>query len=442
MLQNYDVDIKEFLSLTNAGLKVADFVQVKAAIIKRYKEAYGTDIDLSTASADGIFINDLALIINNILKTISTMYANLDVNSASGVYLDLLCRLSNVKRKLASNSYASLEVKNLNLSGSITLPAKMSFFDKSGTQWTGDNSEIELEAGQSETINVICDEIGAVQAPAGYISQAIDAGLNISVTQSQAAVVGGADETDADLRERRAQSNGAQGVTVLESLYGALRQNSSIEDVRIYNNASDVELIAQDGTVIPAHDIYVILRKKQDVTLNVANIGSLIYEKLTPGISTTPFDEESLNEAFINGLAVEYSYIPVIIGAQVELFQQPVYWKEAVSIAPEISVTIRPEPYFNADLTSSDGDLSNTNNTFRVIADSLMSYLNNLSLGSIPSSFDIQLQTIDADPLFKTKRTYVVTDAVSPEFNRDTFFNYTTYSVEAIGSGYYTITLR
>ena len=65
MLQNNIVNIDEFIKLTNAGLKIATFTQVRAALIDRYKSIYGSDIDLSTGSADGIFVNDLALIINN-----------------------------------------------------------------------------------------------------------------------------------------------------------------------------------------------------------------------------------------------------------------------------------------------------------------------------------------------------------------------------------------
>ena len=66
MLQNNIVNIDEIIKLTNAGLKIATFTQIRAALIDRYKSIYGSDIDLSTGSADGIFVNDLALIINNI----------------------------------------------------------------------------------------------------------------------------------------------------------------------------------------------------------------------------------------------------------------------------------------------------------------------------------------------------------------------------------------
>ena len=84
MFTNTDVDISEFIKITSAGVQIANFPQIRAALIERYKSVYGDDIDLSTASADGVFVNDLALIINNILQTIKTVYSNLDVETASG----------------------------------------------------------------------------------------------------------------------------------------------------------------------------------------------------------------------------------------------------------------------------------------------------------------------------------------------------------------------
>ena len=98
------MEISNFVSFTAGGLQTATFVEVREALIARYKEVYGNDIDLSTGSADGIFVNDLSLIINNILLTMQTLYSNLDVRTATGTYLDKLCALANVSIKPATYS--------------------------------------------------------------------------------------------------------------------------------------------------------------------------------------------------------------------------------------------------------------------------------------------------------------------------------------------------
>lgn len=138
MPQNDIVKIQDFLRLTNAGLKVASFVEVRASIIDRYKAAYGTDIDVSTGTADGVFVNDLALIINNILQTIKTVYSNLDVETASGEYLDNLCALANIYRKQETASIASVEVTNGSTEQTFT--SDITFVDQAGTEWIYKNT--------------------------------------------------------------------------------------------------------------------------------------------------------------------------------------------------------------------------------------------------------------------------------------------------------------
>ena len=67
MIQNREINIDELLKITAGGIKIADYDQILAALVKRYKEVYGSDIDLANTTADGVFVNDLALMINNIL---------------------------------------------------------------------------------------------------------------------------------------------------------------------------------------------------------------------------------------------------------------------------------------------------------------------------------------------------------------------------------------
>ena len=57
-------------AVTNSGLEVAEFYQIRDAIVRRMMEIYGEDIDVSSASADGEYINMEADIINNIYKSL------------------------------------------------------------------------------------------------------------------------------------------------------------------------------------------------------------------------------------------------------------------------------------------------------------------------------------------------------------------------------------
>ena len=66
------------------GLDIALFPQIREAIATRMKEIFGNDIDLSTASADGQYINMESLIFNNMYGLIQYLFNNLNPNTASG----------------------------------------------------------------------------------------------------------------------------------------------------------------------------------------------------------------------------------------------------------------------------------------------------------------------------------------------------------------------
>lgn len=414
MLQNNIVNIDEFIKLTNAGLKIATFTQVRAALIDRYKSIYGSDIDLSTGSADGIFVNDLALIINNLLQSMNIMYANLDVETASGVYLDTLCALSNVVRKPATKSNAYLNVTYTG-SSQITIPAQdLIFIDKSGLEWNVENDQTFIP-NQTVSLQVFCSQEGVIQAPAGWICQMIDASMPITVEQPLAANLGTEAESDGALRARRAQSSGAAGTTTLGSLTGALLGISGIKDVKIFNNNTSTDQTLSDGSTLDKHSIYVVVRVDEGKTIPDSTIGTLIYEKLTPGIHSCECLDSSAT-------AKSYKYIAEVSDVHQEILDQYVYWKQASSIHPIITITITPYSFFSTD-------------EFASIANSIMSYANEQLLDTPLAANELLVQTIYADPMFKGKATYsVVSASAEAHSNYIAYYRYTRFFVKCTGT--------
>lgn len=414
MLQNNIVNIDEFIKLTNAGLKIATFTQIRAALIDRYKSIYGSDIDLSTGSADGVFVNDLALIINNILQSVNIMYANLDVETASGVYLDTLCALSNVVRKPATKSNAYLNVTYTG-SSQVTIPAQdLIFIDKSGLEWKAENDQM-FTPNQTISLQVFCSQEGVIQAPAGWIYQMIDASMPIAVEQPLDANLGTEAESDGALRARRAQSSGAAGTTTLGSLTGALLGISGIKDVKIFNNNTSTDQTLSDGSALDKHSIYVVVRVDESKTIPDSTIGTLIYEKLTPGIHSCQCLDSSAT-------AKSYKYIAEVSDVHQEILDQYVYWKQASAIHPAITITITPYSFFSTDEFSS-------------IANSIMSYANEQLLDTPLTANELLIQTIYADPMFKGKATYAVVSAsAATHSNNIAYYKYTRFFVKCTGT--------
>lgn len=398
MLQDREIAIDQFIKITSGGIRIADYDQVQAALIKKYKEVYGSDIDLSNITADGVFVNNLALIINNILQSFKTLYANLDVNTASGVYLESLCRLANITRKTQTQSTAQIRVKALQ---QTALLDDTIFVDTSGNEWVYDGQNIDLNANETATITVTCTEYGPIEAKAGSINQTLEASY-FEVEQLVDAIPGQNEETDSQLRARRAQSTGVAGVTVLESIVGALLDLDGIDDVNIINNNTDDNKTAVDGSTIEAHSIYITIRQSND-SLPDESIGEVIYNKLTPGIATSAFTGS-------NGTARLYRKQ---LAPSISWLSNVVNWKKATPIHPTFTVQITPGTYFN-------------NDTIDVIKQKVIEYMNSVRLGALPEKNDILIAATYTNSNFNGVATYVVSnvDISGITSNPNTFFKY------------------
>lgn len=419
-------DIKDFVRFDASGVNVANFTEIRSELIKRYKEAYGSDIDLSTSSADGVFVNNLSLIMNNILQTMLTLYSNLDVENASGKYLDTLCNLSNIIRKEATPSSVSLQITNVG-SDTLTNIDRLTFIDKSGVAWiyTTENP-LSIARNETKEISAICEQLGPTEAPVGFIAGMIQ-NYPLQITQKENAIVGRDAETDDELRARRSKSLGGSSLTILESLIGSLMTISGINDVHIYNNNENKTKTAKDGTVIDSHSVYCILRLDGTVNVSDETIGNIIHSKLTPGVRTTPLNETVGN----TGKAKSYTFVEKSYNTAIAESNQLIYWKEAIPIAPQIEIKISTYDFFTADEINTIGN--------RVI-----NYLNKLPLSENLDKNKILIEAVQADPKFKGNLTYyvnsVTVDTSTYESNPDTYYHYTDISSTNVGNTY-TITL-
>ncbi len=426
MIQNNDLDVSEFIKISNAGVTVATFVQIREALIRRYKAAYGDDIDLSTATADGVFIYDLSLIMNNILQSFKNITNNLDINIASGKYLDNLCALANIQRKKATKSRVSINITNNGSTSSDSFNIKgLQVVDSSTKTWSNTTAIPSIDAGKTISIMFECDSLGQVEAPANSIYQTVDGSYPyLIISQPNDAIVGELEESDSDLRDRRSQSAGADGTTVLDSLVGSLLEVSKIRDVYIYNNTNEVNKSMPDGTMVPLHGIYIVIRyeegiefeKNSDGKIKDDTTGEIILNKITPGISTTPTADTT------SGENISCEIDQTFLGTKIDLSTLEFNWKKAIPVKPTITIS----------LTKYD-NWSDSEET--AVKESLINYLNSLSLSTDLYEQQLEVKIAQMDPLLLGKPTYrvdkITIDGSSNRIytNRNTYYNYSANNI-------------
>ena len=407
-----NINWTELIQFTKNGVYVADYQEIRSAISNRFKEIYGQDIDLATTSADGIYVETLSLMINNILQSFKHFYAQLDVRTASGPYLDALCALSNVYRKSETHSTCPV---SLTLDENATenyVTKSISLSDKNGNIWTcSSTSDMTFEPGVAQSIIVTCEALGPVRAEPGWIDRLVSNEVVMRISQTVEANVGSYSESDNELRARRNSSLGATGSTVLETLAGTLLDINGINDVKIYNNDSTSTITALDGTSIAQHDLYIVLRKKPNIEIADSLICQTIYEKLTPGIRTTASNG-------VNGVAKSYNYTSAILGQSQISVTQNVYWKQATPVKPKIEIKIK----------ALQGYASNNNSTALTIASNVIQDLNERQLSSSITTNDLWNIIFYSDPTFKGRSTFYIESIKINELTsytlQDTYFNY------------------
>lgn len=429
---NMTIEWTDLIKFTSEGIVVADYPQIRIALTNKFKQIYGDDIDVSTLSADGIYLETLSLMINNIMQNFKQLYANLDIRTASGTYLDMLCALSNVTRKAATASSTSLLLTLDSEETDNYVTTQIQFIDKSGKTWTARNQDgIILVPGVQTSVTVTCDELGPIRADAGWIDRTVESSPMINVVQSVAADLGSYTETDTELKARQHNSGNSIGQTVLESLAGALLQINGIEDVLIYNNDTGVNwpnesIGTHDGNAVQAHSIYVLIRKAPNISIADSVIGNIIYDKLTPGIRTNAYTGGTAKK----GIAKSFLYTEYIAG-QPSNYQQYVYWKELIPVNPDIAIYIKKNMYFDsaASITNSE--------TVKTIAQNVMNYVNNLHISELLQYKELEEIVKYSDPMFRGKNTFSVQKVAINSVdntdyqNSDTYFNYTSFTASS-----------
>ena len=266
-----------------SGLQVATLAEVTAALTTGYQTTYGTDINVGPNSPDGQVIGILAQNTVDLLEVLVQVYNSFSIDSAFGTTLDARCGLSGVQRKQGTYTLAVVAVtvtQALNLIGAGTDPLNpaanaFTVSDDAGNQFQLVANHTFGAAGTAY-LTFRSTVIGQVQTTANTIQTILTTQLGVSSVNNPTTAgdtVGLPEETDPQLKIRRAASYSLQAVGPSDAIRAALLSIADISDAYVYENFTS-------GTVntVAAHSIWVIVAGGTS-----AEIGQAIYAKKAPG---------------------------------------------------------------------------------------------------------------------------------------------------------------
>ena len=268
--------------LDATGLTVKTAQEITSDLTTGLQGIYGEDINVDQNSPDGQMIGILTQENVDLRELVVSVNNGFDPDQAQGSILDQRVAINGIARQggtytnqpidITVNATVSLQ----GLDGNFDNPNGTGYTvqDGSGNQFILTDSAV-LTAGTT-TKNFRAKQIGAVNVPINTIANPVTIvpGVVSVINSSAAITVGQAEETDAQLRTRRAQSVSNPASGYLNGLLGVVLALEGVTEAALYENDGDTV----DGNGIPAHGIWLVVSGGAN-----SDIANAIYNKKSYG---------------------------------------------------------------------------------------------------------------------------------------------------------------
>lgn len=318
-------------TVTAEGISAPDYQTILSTLTAYFRQIYGSDAYLEPDSKDGQLVALIALAIHDANNTAIAVYNSFSPATARGAALTNNVKINGIARKGATNS--TVDVVLTGTAG--TTITNGSVKDVNGVLWLLPDKVVTGTDG-TVTVTATCETEGAVAAQSGTVT-VINTPTRgwVSVTNPDAAVVGSAAETDAELRIRQGQSVALASVTPFEALDGAIGAVDGVTRHKLYENDTG----ETDSNGLPPHSIAAIVDGG-----DVNDIAQTIRSKKGQGVATWGTTTVQVTDKYGYPYNISFSRpvnVPVYVSLTLDVF---------TGYSSEIGEQIRQEiaDYINA----------------------------------------------------------------------------------------------
>lgn len=281
-------------TVTAEGISAPDYQTVLDTITGYFQQIYGSDAYLEPDSKDGQLVALVALAIHDANNTAISVYRSFSPATALGDALTSNVKINGITRHAATNSTVDVLIEG----EAGTLITNGSVKDANGIIW---NLPAQVAIGIDGTViaTASCSVAGAVAAPAGSVNKINTPTRGwVSATNPQAATVGVAAETDAELRVRQSQSVALASLSPFDAVDGAIANVEGVTRHKLFENDTEVT----DVNGLPAHSISAVV-EGGDATV----IANTIRSVKGQGVSTFGMTAVVVTDRYGNPYTIRFS---------------------------------------------------------------------------------------------------------------------------------------
>jgi len=213
---------------------------------------FGPDVDLSTASEVGQFVQLMAKVSADLWEGLEDLYYVNNIDNAEGVNLDRAVALGGLKRQDAQKATVNLSVSGVN--GTAISANALQAQTAQLIQFENITSGTIASGVTTLTMRALVGGEGGI-VPADSITQLVSPVAGVTGVNNPLASTGGSEiESDPDLRARY-KSRGVAGGSSVPAIIAALLNVDNVTRANVVENASNIT----DGEGRPPHSIECIV---------------------------------------------------------------------------------------------------------------------------------------------------------------------------------------
>jgi uncharacterized phage protein gp47/JayE len=255
------------------GFHCDDLATITANLQAAMIAIFGPDIDLDPDTMDGETIGIYGESKADSDQLAQDVYNSFNPQTATGVALSRVVEYNGIRRIPAIASQASVQCSGT--SGTHIPIGSLIGCTLNGEQFVTIQDGVIDDTGEI-ALSVLSVNVGAIQAPAHTLTAIVTPVFGWQgVDNAQTAIVGRDEETDEDLRIRRAASTATPAQSIPDAVYGAVANIPEVTQVRLYENYEDTP---DPVTGLPPHSYSVVVQGGLD-----QDIGDAMWNRASLG---------------------------------------------------------------------------------------------------------------------------------------------------------------
>lgn len=260
--------------IDETGVIVADTSAQQAEIEAEYQAVFGADLDLDPETPEGILIAAEATSRAGIATNNAQLANQINPNRAGGTFLDALWALTGGARAAAAPSTFSTPPDLTGVSGTL-IPAGTRAANSDGDEFES-LAPVTITGGVA-SVAFASVETGAIVCGIDDLTTIITSILGWeTITNSVAATLGTATQSDISARSERNGTLGAQGSGLAVAVFSAVRAVADVTSLTFRENetASPISATPPDNVDLVANSIWVCVSGGTDAAVASALLGA------------------------------------------------------------------------------------------------------------------------------------------------------------------------